>query len=375
MEKYYFSSGLYIGVKDLFSNGFTFVSLEMKETIGGSFASGNLEVLTVGTNETLNTFLEIETLDIELGTKQNGSVLKIHGEILSRNYDEVTNIIKYFFNVVPDSNFFKDISTLPYDDIETAINSLWGRNSMVTDNRLKSDLPEGIKFYQNGDLNCKFLGTLLRSYKENSIFALSLDSSIIIKDLSGGIDSMGYEEPGQLFIADRQGSLATVLNNGKTRLIYDQNLYKEPEDPVMKKKDDGTLKYFSKYFDVQTFNTDYKIIGKDYTILEHNKTINNKYYHSRLYQILYAEITDKFVLPYRIGDVVHFKDTMSELKSTPFRTFLISEINYSIKNLDEKKEYDNDLPLKIRYTLRGLSDGKNTSPSSAMDPKDNQAQK
>lgn len=346
------TNGNTVSVLPFTDSGYKFITLDCEETIGGKIAGGLLTMVHDGNSEAHKLITEQETVDIELGTTKTGVIMTVHGTIMSRHY--YRNFLNIEFMCAPEKSFFTDRGQLVFDNIDSAIKSLWKGK---LDIRTKTDLPNGISLNQAGELNNKFLGTLCGSYKKNTIYALGLDC-LLIKDLIG-IDSTGNKEPYLPLLGE--GCNVVQGEDNKFNLNYDYKLYKSPEDPWKEVTSDPSLN-----ISAQIFNNKYRLIHKDYNILRENLYNNQKLYNSRMYNNL--QVTNTVCLQkFRLGDVVKYYRP-GEKTSIPFETYIISKIRYHYRTEPGSNGESEKLPFYQTYTLHGLEEkGKILNES---DPKD-----
>lgn len=351
MGKWISVNGNTVSILPFTDEGYKFITLDCEEYIGGKFASGRIEMVNDGNPEALRLITEQETVDIELGTKKLGTILSIHGVILHRNYYK--NKLSIDFVAVPDKNFFTNRSQLIYDDIDSAIKSLWKGK---IENRTKTDLPSGIKFNQAGEFDHKFLGVLCESYKKDTIYALGLDH-LLIKDLVG-IDSTGNKEPywtmtglGDHVIEGTEGGLDKSYS-----MYYDYKLYIKPENTW------ENIENTSKNIDSLMFDDRYRLVHKDYRILRENLYNNQRIYNSKMYNQIHLTNTSE-LQTYRLGDVVYYKRPLEKDK-LPFNTYIISFISYHYRTEGGSDTF----PFKQEYTLHCLEE--NEKIMNDEDPKD-----
>lgn len=351
MGKWLSSNGDTVTILPFTDNGFKFITLDCEEIIGGRVASGRIEMVHDGNSEALKLITDQETVDIELGTKQLGTVLTIHGVIMHRNY--LKNHLDIDFVCIHGKDFYTNRGQLIFEDIDSAIKSLWKGKIEL---RTKTDLPSGITFNQAGEFDHKFLGTLCGSYKKDTIYAFGLDN-LLIKDLIG-VDSTGNKEP----YWTMTGGGDHVIQDEKSgySMNYDHKLYKKPEDPWTEVAD-SSLNLMA-----LMFNDKYRIIHKDYNILRENLYNNQRLYTSRMYNQIHVTNTSG-LQSYRLGDVIKY-ERPGENDSIPFETYIISRITYHYRTEPGSNGETDQLPFKQEYTLHCLEEkGKQMNDT---DPKD-----
>lgn len=352
MGKWLSSNGNTVTILPFTDKGYKFITLDCEEIIGGKIASGRIEMVHDGNPEALKLITDQETVDIELGTDKLGTVLTIHGVIMHRNYFK--NHLDIDFVCVHGKDFFTNRGQLIFDDIDSAIKSLWKGK---IENRTKTDLPSGIKYNQAGEFDHKFLGTLCGSYKKDTIYACGLDN-LLIKDLIG-IDSTGHNEPYWTMTGGGDHVIQDVDNNYS--MYYDYKLYKKPEDSWEEATSDPSLNLMALMFDDR-----YRIIHKDYNILRENLYNNQRIYTSKMYNQLHVSNTSVFQA-YRLGDVIKYKRP-GEKDDIPFETYIISKITYHYRTEPGTNGETDQFPFKQDYTLHCLEEkGKQMNDS---DPKD-----
>lgn len=354
MLKWTGTNNVQVGVDKWFDAGFIFTSLSMEEVIGGRFATGKIRMHSSGSDEALKMITDQKDIDLTLGDANTGPSLNIHGVITKRDYFDTSVVLE--FECIPDIDFSRRKTIMTYDDIDTAIKSLWKGK---IENRTQTDLPSGIKFHQANEYDCEYLGTLCGSYKKDTIFALGLDG-LLIKDLIGK-DSTGHDEP--YWIITGKGDTMTPSENGpgteKYTLLYDRKLYMEPEDYTD----------ISEYYDTRMFDDRYRLIGKDYTVLRENLMNNQKIYGSGMYNQQVLVKDDFFATTYRLGDVVKYLRPGADETKVPWEVYIISKIQYFIST-EPSKDQQGQPPFRQVYTLHCLQEKEATMPGVGSDPMD-----
>lgn len=331
--------------------GFKFLSLDCNESIGGREAVGEVNLVYIPDNNDENSKMitDESSITIKLGTTELGTVLEIKGLITHRKY--LKNCLSLKFSCFPRLDFWTHRGTLISTDINSAIKNLWGDESTL-DIRTESDLPSGITFNQSSEFDYRYLQYLCESYKKKTIFAVSLDG-LIIKDLVGK-DSSGEQEPNFVFIEGNNVFPDSKLpddDKEKYQLSYDPKLYMKEEDPWK----ESDIK--SKYFEVRTFDDQYKIIAKDNSVLEENRLINKRFYNSFLYSQIKVMYSDHALLPYRLGDTIKYARQDEEKTTTPWKTFIISRIDYHYESEQKTPGVNNtEPPFSVRYRLHGIEE-------------------
>lgn len=340
MGKWLSSNGNTVTILPFTDNGYKFITLDCEEIIGGKFATGRIEMIHDGNPDAVKLVTEQEDVEIELGTKTLGTLLKIHGVIIHRNYFK--NHLDIDFICVYSKNFFTNRGQLIFDDIDSAIKSLWKGK---IDNRTKTDLPSGLKYNQAGEFDSKFLGTLCGSYKKDTIYACGLDN-LLIKDIVGK-DSTGHKEPYWTMTGRGDHVIQDVENDYS--LFYDENLYTKPEDPWKEVTCDSSLNLMAIMFDDR-----YRIIHKDYNILRENLYNNQRLYTSKMYNQLHVTNTSELQL-YKLGDVIKYKRP-HEKDSIPFKIYIISRIEYHYRTEPGTDGTTDQIPFRQDYTLHCLEE-------------------
>lgn len=346
MGKWISTSGNTVTISPFNDKGYKFITLDCEESIGGKFAHGRIEMVHDGNPDAVKLITDQETVDIELGTTDLGPVLVIHGVIMHRDYYK--NHLDIDFVCVPEKDIFTNRGYLVYDDIDSAIKSLWKGK---IDNRTKTDLPSGIKYNQGGEFDSKFLGVLCESYKKDTIYACGLDN-LLIKDLIG-IDSTGNKEPHWTMMGHGDHVIQQTESGGeggdRYSLYYDYKLYKKPENAW--EEASGVP---SKNLDALIFDDRYRIVHKDYNILRENLYNNQKLYNSRMYNQLHVTHTT-FLQSYRLGDVIYYKRP-GETDKIPFKIYIISKISYHYRTEPSSEGTTDTFPFKLEYTLHCLEE-------------------
>lgn len=343
MGKWIGTNGNTVTITPFTDCGYKFITLDCEETIGGKFAKGHIEMVHDGNPEALKLITEQETVDIELGTEKMGTVLTIHGVIMHRNY--YRNHFDIDFVVCHGKDFFTQRNQLIYDDIDSAIKSLW---KSKIDNRTKTDLPSGIKYNQAGEYDYKYLGVLCESYKKDTIYAFGLDN-LLIKDLIGK-DHTGHDEPYWTMVGHGDHVIQED-SQGRDRysLYYDYKLYLKPEDAWAEASGDKSVN-----LDVLMFDERYRILHKDYNILRENLYNNQRIYNSRMYNQLHVTHTIVFQ-DYRLGDVIYYKRP-NETDKMPFYVYIISSIKYHYRTEPSPNGENDTYNFKLEYTMHCLEE-------------------
>ena len=346
MGKWTDVKGTTVSITPFTDNGFKFVTLDCDEVLGGKLASGTIEMVHDGNDEALKLITTQETVDIELGNTELGTILTIHGIITNRSY--LKNFLGISFLCAPDKDFYSRKSMLSFPDIDSAINSLWKGKKDI---RTTSDLASGIKLNQGGNYDRTFLTNLCRGYKKETVFGYGLDG-LLIKDLIG-IDSTGNKEPYWTMLGG-----ADVIQTTKQRyqLFHNKELYMKPE----KVFEDASIG-----IEAQLFDTRYRLVHSDHNILRENLYNNQKFYDTYMYNQIKV-INTISLQSYRLGDVVNYKRA-GEYDKLPFVKYIISHIKYHIRSEASKGTKD-DQPFKQTYTLMCLEE--NGEVMNEVDPKE-----
>ena len=320
--------------------GFKFYVLDCREVLGGDIACGSIKMMHDGNEEALKMITDENTVEIRLGSLELGDTMTIKGIITNRKYHK--NLLDIEFSCIPDLDFVINRGTLSYNDIDTAIKSLW-RGEI--DNRTSTDLPSGIELNQAGEKDRDFLRTLCESYKKDTIYAFGLEG-LLIKDIVG-IDSTGHKEPYWTVLGGADMIQDKGPGNDRYRLNYDYRLYLKPEDPWETP--------VSKNLGTRIFDNKYMITHSDYTIMRENLYNNQRILNSKMYNQLHL-IHTNFFQSYRLGDVVNYKRA-GESDKVPFVIYIISEIWYHYRTEPDPGSGESEtFPFKIEYTLHCLEE-------------------
>ena len=349
MAKWTSSTGNTVEILPWMEKGFKFISLDCNECVGGSVAHGRVEMVYLPDDRDENSEMitKESEVTIKLGTTELGVILTIHGIITSRNY--LKNLFSFDFSCFPRPEFWTRRGKVVTNNIKDAIESIWGNPDTIDYRGTETDLPDGISFNQSSEYDYRYLQYLCESYKKDTIFAFGLEG-LLIKDLIG-IDSSGNKEPhwtlpGNVHAIQDQG-----MGNDKYVLTYDPELYMTPTDPW---ENEGIK---SKYWDVITFNDQYRMTKNSNTILRENRFWNKRIYRSRMYNQINLKHTN-FLQVYRLGDVVKYFRA-GEKDKMPWGVYLISSITYHYRSEPSPgtSANPNEFPFSIDYKLHCIEEG------------------
>ena len=102
MGKWIGTNGNTVTILPFTDKGYKFITLDCEEIIGGKFANGKIEMVHDGNPEAVKLITDQETVDIELGTTDLGTVLVIHGVIMHLLDLLVSVNYKYHYSSISD---------------------------------------------------------------------------------------------------------------------------------------------------------------------------------------------------------------------------------------------------------------------------------
>lgn len=355
--KYKNSFKVTIDFKPWFDSGYVFTKLHMVEELGGEIAKGEIDLEHNGSKEALDLITNQYTGTITI-EKEGGNIYNIDIFITSRKFYK--NNVSLYFVCIKDKKFFTELISTEWDDIDSAINSIYPGNKDI---RCKSDINNGVKIFQNSESNYSLCKKLAYSYKHNIVFAFGWEG-LMLKELVG-IDSGGNTEP-YWFISGN----VDLHQIDSYNLNYNKRLYYRPLNP-WELEDDGTTD--AGYTDLQAKNNrvvqnynDYCIVHTDYYQLLDNYWFNLRYMNSDLFTSF--RVVDLDVPKYKIGDVLKYSREEQDSK-LPFDLFLVrsNELFFAV----DGSNYTDSNGLNFSWTSKFIGIQENGSVLPPNDPTNN----
>ena len=360
MANYFFeikSANLSISVEPFMSNGYLVKNIELYEELGGSIAKGKIQLVNDGSNKALELITNTYEVNIIL-KKKVGVSYEIKGYIDSRSYHK--NFLNIHFLCVPNLDFLTKNIIREWDDIDSAIETLWTGKKDI---RCNSDIGNGIKILQASESDKELCSRLALSYKKNTIFAFGLEG-FLLKDTIG-IDSTGKQEPYWQLDGEQE-----VEQDTNYIITYNYNTYLENYDPFEGNEETGEEPIEgSKNIKVEILDKTYRLVHKDYgQLLDNYKSNKNFIYNDSSYNSL--TVTYKNTLPeYKLGDVIYYR-RVDDHKRNPMNVFLVKSMNIYIeieKNPEQNGVSDKSYGVEVTSKLWGLKDNgellSNTDPT------------
>lgn len=319
--KYTNSYKVTIDFKPWFDSGYVFTKLHMIEELGGLVAYGEINMEHNGSSEALKLVTDQYTGTITL-EKEEGNIYNIDIFVTSRKFYK--NNVSLHFVCIKDKSFFTELINTEWDDITTAINSLYPGNKDI---RCESDINNGVTIFQNSESNYSLCKKLAYSFKHMTVFAFGWEG-LMIKELIG-IDSGGNTEP--YFNISGNSDLNQI---DSYNLNYNKKLYHKPFNPwetTEEGEDAGYTNLQAKNCRVVQNYNDYCIVSTDYYQMMDNYWFNTRYMNSDLFTSFRTVYSD--VPRYKIGDILKYSREEQESK-LPFDLFLVrsNELFFSIDN-------------------------------------------
>lgn len=344
-NEYKTSGGVTIGIEPFFSEGYILKSMELNESLGGIIANGVMSLSNDGSENAMKLITDLYYFTIKL-KKEEGLSYEIPCFITSREFSR--NFLNLEFLCISDKEFYTDIKTLDWPDINSALNGIWTGKKDI---RCESDLNNDLLIKQCSESSYSFSGKLGLGYKKNAVFAIGLNG-FLIKDLIG-IDSSGNKEPFYTLYGDQ-----SVFQETGYYINYNYRLYKDMETPWV---DGGYTE--SKNLAVYNFDNKYFVCHKDYKKLLENYYWNTNLMISKFYSSL--SIVHPHTLPeFRLGDTIRYRRT-EDKTWLPFKTYIVSKMTIFIVTEDDTTD-EHGLKFSVTSTLRGLDENGEILPT--IDP-------
>ena len=348
MAKYTNSYKVTIDFKPWFDSGFQFTKLHMVEELGGKIPGGEIDMNHDGSDKALKLITDQYTghLTIE---KEGGNIYEIDIFITQRRFFK--NSLSLSFICITDKKFFTELVDAEWDDITDAINALYPGKKDI---RIKSDINNGVKIFQNHETNYSLCTKLAYSFKHNCIFSYGWEG-FMLKDIIGEKDSQGNTEP-KLSITGN----VEVHQIDSYYLNYNKKIYYKPENP-WELEDYPYTDYMADNNRSIMFYDDYYLIGTDYYQLVDNYLFNRKYMNTELFTSF--RVVDMNMPGYKIGDVLKYSRAEQDSK-LPFELFLVhsNELFFAVEGSNATDS--NGLHFSWTSKFIGLEEGGSVLPES-----------
>lgn len=313
------------------STGYKFTKINLIESLGGSIATGEIVLEGDGSKESLDLITkEYSGKLIIKDEKDGGNVYEIEVFITKKSY--IKNYLTLVFLCIKDKKFITDLLTTEWDDINTAIKSLYPGNINI---KTDSDVGNGIKIFQGAETNYSLCTKLAMSFKRGVVFAYGWEG-FLLKDV------IGEDEPNV-----SMGPQSGIFNITPYELEYDKFLYNIPSNPWTS---EDTPLYSTNLVDY----SNYYHVGIKYEPLLMNYLFNKRYTKNTLYSSIKTVIQG--LPPYKLGDVIVFRDLGQEEK-LPFDTYLISENRFFMAIEGSRDLDENGFNISMTSIMLGVKEG------------------
>ena len=315
MPKYTNSSGISVNVTPYFDSGFIFDYLHMKEELGGSLPFGEIGLLHDGSPEALKLVEEQDTGHITL-EREGGNIYEIDFFITERGYR--SNFLTLKFVCVPNREFYTDLKTSTWDDITSAIKSLYPGK---IDLRCDSDVNNGVQFFQQRETDYDFCYRLCSSFKHDIVFGFGWEGLMLKETISK--DHTGNQEPYWKIWGETEVSQITPYN-----FKYNRDLYEAPLNPW--EQCEGKTENLPDRTNLESLNCcvmrtygEYRIMGRDHYQALENRRYNLRYLDSSLWNSI--KTVDINLPDWKLGDVVKYFSKWQEADgvSVPFDIYIV----------------------------------------------------
>ena len=307
MAKYTNSYKVTIDFKPWFDSGFQFTKLHMIEELGGKISGGEIDMDHDGSDAALKLITDQYTGQLTI-EKEGGNIYEIDIFITQRRFYK--NSLSLSFICIKDKKFFTELIDAEWEDITDAINALYPGKKDI---RIKSDINNGVKIFQNHETNYSLCTKLSYSFKQKSVFAFGWEG-YMIKDIIGEKDSQGNVEP-KLSITGN----VEIHQIDSYYMHYNKKIYYKPENP-WELEDYPYTDYMADNNRSIMFYDDYYLIGTDYYQLVDNYLLNRKFMQTELFTSF--RVVDMNMPKYKIGDVLKYSRAEQDTK-LPFELFLV----------------------------------------------------
>lgn len=317
------------------STGYKFTKINMIEVLGGSIATGEIELESDGSKESLELITSEYTGKLVVkDEKDGGFVYNIDVFITKRSY--IKNYLTLTFLCIKDKKFITDLMISEWDDLGSAIESLYPGNLYI---KTSSDVGNGIKIFQGAETSYSLCTKLALSFKKKTIFAYGWEG-FLLKDV------VGEDEP-NIVIGPQSG----IFNITPYELEYDKFLYNIPTNPWISDEENNQVPLYNSNL---TNYSNYYCVGVKYEPLLTNYLYNMRYTKNTLYSSIKTVING---LPsYKLGDVIMFKDLIQEEK-LPFDTYLVSENRFFMAIENGKSRDEHGFDVSMTSIMLGVKEG------------------
>lgn len=331
------SNDISIEITPWTNTGYKFTKINMIESIGGSIATGEIVLESDGSKESLELITKEYTGKLIIkDEKDGGFVYEIELFLTKKSY--IKNYLTLTFLCIKDKKFITDLLISEWDDINSAIKSLYQGK---VDIRVNSDVGNGIKIFQGAETSYSLCTKLAMSFKRGIIFAYGWEG-FLLKDV------VGEGEPNV-----SMGPQSGIFNITPYELEYDKFLYNIPVNPWSPEdgeESDVTPLYNSNLTDY----SNYYCIGVKYEPLLMNYLFNKRYTKNTLYSSIKTVI--RGLPPYKLGDVIVFKD-MGQKEKLPFDTYLVSENRFFMSIEGSKDRDEHGFDISMTSIMLGIKEG------------------
>ena len=346
MSKYTNSSGISINVTPYFDTGFIFDYLHMREELGGALPVGEIGLLHDGSDKALKLVEEQHTGHITL-EREGGNIYDIDFFITDRSYSG--NFFTLKFLCVPSREFFTDLKISTWDDITSAIKSLYPGKVEL---RCDSDVNNGVKFFQQRETDYEFCSRLCSSFKHDIVYAFGWEGLMLKETISK--DHTMKAEPYWEIWAQTEVTQITPYN-----FKYSRSLYEAPLNPW--EQYEGKNENLPDRTDYESLNCcsmrtygEYRIMGRDYYQALENRRYNLRYLDSSLWTSI--QTVDTNLPDWKIGDVVKYFKKWQEYDnvSVPFEVYIVKANEVFFSPESSSHISSNGLKFSWTTTMLGL---------------------
>lgn len=343
LNKWTSSQGTTVQILPFFDHGYGFLSIDLRETIGGEIAGGTILLVDNTSKEALTQVINTKTVTIKMENK-TGMRMEIQGLITER--DPERNYLRIEFLVIPTREFLSDTLDMYHENVDLKeliekvllppMSCEWRDNVMTT-------VPQDTSINQVGVSRYELLKRVSLGFKKDTVFALGLEG-YFLKDIVG-LDSHGNREPNMVLSSGQSEEITTIDS-----LPYNPLIYKSLS-PNYGESDWNDFKSINAETYIQAGT--YHVIGKKTSILFENYRHNLRFMSSDGYTKLRTRHT--LTLPeYKLGDVLIYR--RKDIDDHPGNTkhwyeFIVMEKIYHISR-EENSKY----PFYVDSILWGLVD-------------------
>lgn len=342
IKKLEVNDSLSVSLTPWFESGYRLRYLKITEELGGSLASGFLDLESMKTEESLKKITRQFTgkLTIE---KAGGNTYEIDIFIYKKQFAE--NRLKLSFYCIKNKDFYTKRVMTDFDDITKAIDFLYPGKKDI---RCKTNIKSPITLFQNNLTNLEYCTLLANSFLKNIVFGFTWDSFLLKERI--GIDSNGDKEPTKIVV----GGLGS---NPKSLYIekYDTLLYEQPYNSW--EPDEENKKKLTDYSKINAINNrttqlydNYVTVGTDYLPMMENYLYNTT--QNSLDMFLKVRLLFNDLPNYRLGDVINYRKPLET--EIPYTTFLVRKNELVITN-ESNITTENGSNLAFASTLIALN--------------------